>query len=156
MDWKPTGEGQLRCETHGEVFAQGRSCFACANAPVPEEGPGELGEFEQLTAEAQRRGLLSRLEVEGLLCSHAQVADARAQALCERSQKLLAQRGTKSIPLAVELANAGVKWFAEATKTWRGLKDMVFDRERRADAEKWERLHGKRMKPTKKRGGGVN
>lgn len=163
--WEPTGDGKLRCTAHGETFAPGRHCGGCATTPVQVEVEAELGDAEQLTAEAQRRGLMGRLEVEAMLAGHAELADAKAMEICKRAAQYLAKAGPKSptaaesVQIATALYNAGVKWHAEASKTWRGLKDMVFDRERRADAEKFERLHGRRSKhggKGKRSGGGVN
>jgi hypothetical protein len=139
MGWIDTDDGRKRCEEHGTVFPRIYACAQCSAAPLPAVVVDPPGEFELLTEEAARRQLPTRLEVESLLVSHGQVADARSSLLAGKAAAALEGKEPDHRAAAL-LFNAAVKWHEAASKTWRGLEKMVALRERRADAERHERM----------------
>lgn len=153
MGWVDTADGQKRCEEHGTVFAKIFACALCSAAPLPAVRVEPPGEFELLTEQAGERGLPTRLEVEALLVSHAQIADARSSMIGEAAAAALKDKDATTASL---LFNAAVKWHEAASKTWRSLDKAVMYRERRAAAERHERLKRSREQARHRARGGSN
>lgn len=137
MAWTATGDGKLRCDAHGDVFAAGRSCPACAEQPalavVDRPGPRES---LHLTALAD--GLPSRVQAEAMLYADRKQLEATAIEI-ERHATAAIDEGDRKT--AAALYSAAVRYRVEAGKHLRHAISMVTHRERAAEVERFDRLH---------------
>lgn len=152
MAWTATTDGKMECSLHSAVFAVGRSCPSCSGSRSGVGRPtGRLGTFESIDAEAERLGLNTRLSLEAKYGRCAIKAERQSADLVRQADAIMARypidaenpapNAERAVALAVSLYSTAAKWFTEASRYRRAIADMVFDRERRADAEKFERLH---------------
>jgi hypothetical protein len=135
MAWTETGDGKLRCDEHGDVFAAGRSCPACSKpgavAVVAPEVP--RGEFERIEVVARAERLPDRVDLRKRLGRRAS-RSARSAMLYRNLGRRVLGIGADGEPLP-GVAEPGVEQHATAQK-WFALAEIAEGR-----GDKLERAH---------------
>ncbi len=113
MTWSRTADGKSTCDVHGgEPFEphKGGGCAACNANPGAVAVP--LGEWEQLAAEAKRRGLPDILGYEQRFVAFADAAEqSHADAGLAPMERLKAlDTAVKSLRAALEIARYRDDW----------------------------------------------
>lgn len=149
MAWHALPDGSKHCDVCNVEFRAPRSC-ACPHVSPSMQADSRLGPMETLTAQAAAEGLLDRLGVERLLMARIRSADKVAKHYRTRSALVLergAVRMGREGPIDADEDKTAQGWDALAEqarnrgdKSAGRLTAMIYDRERRADLERQERL----------------